>query len=94
VKTKDEVIRDRDDREMLLHPEYWPETGVICVKRRLRTEKPGEWPELGVIHERAPTTVIIANLYDILDNAEVMKTAKRHVYDSVDAMLADGWIVD
>ena len=81
----------RDDRAMLLTPADWPLRPYLPVKR---IRAPGEFPELGVIAEGvdSPFKVYLCDLFELpkLNLPDVPTQA----YDTVDALLAAGWIVD
>jgi hypothetical protein len=73
-------------REMLLHPEWWPLWPFLPLKRSKEGER-----ELGVFYEstKGKIEVIMSNVF-----ADDFCRAPRKEYPSIDALLADGWVVD
>ena len=82
---------ENDHLAMLRSPERWPRWPVLPVVR-------GPVDAGVVIHggaEAAPT-VYIVNLYSLKPGLLVpqLKDRPKHVYATLEAMLADGWRVD
>lgn len=88
--------RLRTDREGILHPNIWPYRPILPLKRP--TKKLGTWPELGVLiwddlHNN-PTSESNLSVYVNTSLFDRLTEDKLKVYKGVDALLADGWIVD
>ena len=90
-------MRKFDDKKMVQNPASWPCWPLLPLKRRKGN---GEWPDLGFVVEAE-------GHYPKLSNGKItlfaepmpyepkdLKDIKQVTYDSVDALLADGWIVD
>ena len=70
----------------------WPNLNVLPVKRWHNGEV-----ELGIILRAAPdfnteNTVFLTNMFAV--NIRELDQYVRHSYDSADALIADGWVVD
>lgn len=87
VMTDEQVIAQRCDREMMVRPHLWQHGPVLPLKR-------------GHGHEQE-----VACFYNPLDRADFVLdvnlslfgpigVVERKTYPTVDAVLADGWIVD
>lgn len=87
-----------DHVKTLQTPEAWPAWPVLPVKRYGHVPV-REAPECGVVLAVGghTSTVFEANLFTLPRNLrELIDDPKivRHVYDSAEAMVADGWVVD
>lgn len=79
-----------DDLEMINSPELWPLWPILAMKR-YHKDKPGEFPETGVIFDGEPTTVLVGCIgLTEFTHPECEKVTYRTVED----LLADRWIVD
>lgn len=75
-------------KAMLQNPDSWQamtSRGFGCHVKK-RSNVPGKWPECGVVIEDKPTTVVIFDTKG--------KFLKEYPFESLDAMLNDGWVVD
>lgn len=77
----------QEDKEMILNPDSWPSWPFLPVKSTTKKELSG-WPLLGTILSYDVTKVKLVNMYDYSKNADIIS------YDSVDDLLADGWVID
>ena len=75
--------------DFLKSPESWPHFPLCPVKRYEQEDKP---PRTGVVLSSQPNTVVGLNVF--LVSREKFKTAERWEYDSVEAVVADGWLID
>lgn len=84
-------------KQMIETPLAWPNWPVLTLKRGSRND------ELGLITPDYPSSVIMLNLFQVDKNQLVIHQLANDgnvngvevkKYESVDAMLADGWIVD
>jgi hypothetical protein len=73
--------------EFLREDRAWPNLTVLPVKRY----SGDPLPLLGLVFFNDKLTVHEANLYD---RAEDILASKKWTYPSIDAMVADGWIID
>ena len=91
AKTDSEKARAARERDMILHDEKWPCWPRLPMKhtRHKDLEVP-TLPLLGVICAGELTRVYLCN---VIETIVFEKTPYRQ-YESVDAVLADGWIVD
>jgi hypothetical protein len=83
--TREECARARDHAEMLRHPEWWP-YGYLLPLKRYRAGQ--HTPELAVATSSDPTTIVFGPIALIDKDAPVQK------YASIEALVADGWVVD
>jgi hypothetical protein len=70
--------------------QMWPMYPWLPIKRYGSDER--GHPKCAVIHASSLTTVIDQTLYGM--TADSLDAAKRTEYESVAALVADGWIVD
>jgi hypothetical protein len=83
--TKEQCASERNDKEMILHPEWWPLGSYLPVKKR----DPFPEQNTGIIVDGHPTIVLIGTI-GLTDFGK----SPTKSYESVDALLADGWLVD
>jgi len=86
-----------DDRGMILDPEFWPRWPLLPVKR---------YPKAGgmecgflVAAENVRWTVFLESIYGLAKYGQSLKEVAEKIpnkieYADLDALLADGWIVD
>lgn len=72
--------------------QMWPMYPWLPIKRYSKDDNRSNSPECAVIHASSLTTVIHQTLYGM--TADSLDSAKRQEYESVAAIVADGWIVD
>lgn len=92
-----------DDREFILNPVLWPRWPLLPLKRRNDKNPPFDCGLLIAVDPakgKLATTVFCAYLFG-LQNGKTIKellidnpNVERIEYDNVDALLADGWVVD
>lgn len=95
-------VESMDDRAMILAPQNWPRWPVLPVKRSVSFDL-----ECGFImaeHKEVdkPMTIYLSSIFSLPGEGcktwgEVLARIpeeKRRRYDTLDAMLADGWMVD
>ena len=96
------VINDQakafDDKKFLLNPNQWP-NNPICPVKNYKEKKPGGFPMLGVVvanENGAMPVVLLCNMYAFIEKARAsrIKDIERKEYEDLDALLADGWMVD
>ena len=72
---------------MMASPDYWGRWPLLPIKRDIGKDR-----EVGVLLDRKPYLVYLVNLWAIPeDTLEGMPFIE---YESIDAVLADGWKVD
>jgi len=86
-----------DDRKFITQEaEKWPFRPILPVKRPRK--QLGSWPETGIILEGALTRVLKEDIFSLPKTKEEMikclRQANAYEYETVDALLEDGWIVD
>lgn len=81
-----------EDRKMMLDPANWPQWPALPVKRN---------NEVGVMlsYKSFTTTVFKVNFWEVPNSGHLLSLKQLQEmpqikYDSVDAILADGWIID
>ncbi len=87
-------MTESESRVLLLDVANWPRWPLLPMKK-YNSAQPGEFPIMGMINaddevnEEDRITVYIDNIFsDRESGGETMR------YINVDAMLADGWVVD
>ncbi len=83
---------------LILTPPAW----LLWPFLTLRREKPGGLLELGVLYDARgvrdlygfTSTVFLTNVFEMPDTEGAFLKLPRCVYDSVEALLDDHWIVD
>lgn len=85
--TKEQCIRERDDREMILHPDWWPMWPSLALKRRRHDGSSAD--RFGVLLE-GPALTVYLNLMGL----PITSDTPRLEYETVEDLLADGWVVD
>jgi hypothetical protein len=80
---------------MMLASDKWPRHPFLPVKN-YEGVKPGDMPICAVMVAGFPSTVFDFNIFGPPGNTiqEITANAKRTDYDSLDDLLAAGWIVD
>ena len=76
-------------RAMMDSPNYWQRWPLLPIKRDRH-----RWPdsEVGVLLDRRPIKVYLCNMWAIPEDTR--EGTPSIEYASIDAVLADGWIVD
>lgn len=79
------------DRKMMSNPKTWPNWPLLPVKRETANGY-----EVGVIAaiKGQLTWVYLCNFWGLVAKSESMKDARILKYNSLDELLAAGWIVD
>jgi len=86
-------LREPDvrDREMMSDPTTWPNWPLLPVKRYEDNDI-----ECAVIRavQGQMTWVVCVSFWGLVDKSETLEGAKVLKYESLDKLLADGWVVD
>jgi len=92
IMTNELTERQAFDLAFLSHPERWPMAPVCCVKRSVQGES---WLCCGVVVGMIPTVFKI-NIYQLISTSETVdwKTVEKHEYETMRALVLDGWMVD
>lgn len=86
------MTREEEDIAFIKDPTRWPNKLVLPVKNyKERIE--GGWPKMGIIMVFNTQTVFLKNMFELDHNTD-FSTLPKQEYDSVEAMVAAGWIVD
>jgi hypothetical protein len=90
-KSDNAVLREQDDLKMMRRPHLWPWWPVLPIKNYKRA-KPG-CLECGILcmddlSGLPEPVVVLSNMFEIDENK------KQIQYDSLEAIVADGWVVD
>lgn len=80
-----------DDREAFENPALWPMYPFLPIRRR---GKPGAFPECRVISADKPLRVVEAGLYALPKTKAEFDALPFKDYETLNELLADGWIVD
>jgi len=92
TKTK-KKLGPGDDAEMICNPQFWPSFVVLPLKRRNAFEE----RNLGLLFDEpreAGYRVFLTNMFMLPMPKEEFDKVERINYPSVEALLADGWVVD
>lgn len=93
MKSKD----PETEKALMQDPDDWPCWPMLPVKRY--STKEGSWPETGLMIAKSNVaggvepTVYMLNLFGEHTIKEFIE-CKKHKYESLDALVDDGWIVD
>lgn len=89
------TIREFHDVKFLVEHENWPAWPVCPVKRYDGKDKSG-FPTGGIVWVCKPTVLVVDMFVISGCNYEGAKAKAEEVfeYESFDAMVADGWMVD
>lgn len=79
------------DIEMIKDPTRWPSYPFLPVKKLNGTPTVYDF---GLVHAARPTIVTEANLFRLPATYEQYKALGGKQYESIEALVADGWIVD
>jgi len=82
-----------DDKEFIMCPELWPRWPVLPIKRFDEKNRELEVGVMRAVKGEIGTTVYLIGMYGITKDTD-WKTVPKLVYEDVDKLLADGWIVD
>ena len=87
--TKEE--RRENDKMMILglHKTPWTHWPFLPVKK---SDWNTNYKSMGIIYCKLPRKVMLINLWEM--SPETIEKAEIVEYESVDAMLDDGWVVD
>jgi hypothetical protein len=80
--------KTQQDLAFLNDRAQWPDSGTVCLKRYRAQYTP---PECGFILADAPLVVVLGNVFGIAMGGKPEGVAQ---YESLEAMLQDGWMVD
>jgi hypothetical protein len=90
-----------EDREMILRPVEWPRWPTLPVKRFVEHELKCGFIVAEHSDPAKPVTIYESSIYNLPNGCKTwgdvlagIPEEKRRRYDNVDAMLADGWMVD
>ena len=85
------------ERELLSHPDRWPEHPFLCLTHRREVNDQSGIPREGLLYDGHPHCVFPINLFDVPRYGGTMKEAEflqtKIPYDSLDSLL-DDWQVD
>ncbi len=89
-----------NDKEMMVNQASWPNWPLLPIKRYNKNqESMRNFPECAILIGSMPAkqqpVVVFANMFAFAEMSyeEILKIKKQE-YESVDALLADGWAVD
>ena len=86
---------DGNDAEFIKHPDYWPAWPFLPIRRRKIGDCGLENECALLIATSQPWhSVYLCNLFALPDNIAELNGMRGPSYDSVEALLADGWQVD
>ena len=80
------ICHEKDDAAMMTNPQYWPSNDHLFVKIRAAS---GTLTDMRVGIMRRSETGKGFTIHENMVDPPVV-----HKYDSVDLVLADGWVVD
>ena len=71
---------------------YWPHWPFLPIKRKGKNNNFGY--EFALLHTSNKSKAIFGNIFRLPKTTEEFEKLPSIIYDSVEEMLADGWIVD
>lgn len=80
------------DIDMIKNVADWPAWPYLPIKRPAKVW--GQWPECRTICAEEPLTVIEVGMYGLPKTREEFDALPRQKYESAEAIVADGWVVD
>jgi hypothetical protein len=85
-------IRLREDVEFMMNSDSWPMYPYLPLKKP--SMKAGEWPQLGIMHASG-SRVYLTSIDELVSMSFAEKSNIKYIdYDSYDAIVEDGWLVD
>lgn len=86
----------QNDANFVTHPDLWPKWPYLPIKRWVKDEKGREDMECGIIlgTETPWSRVFVANIWHLPPTREEFLKTEKYQYPTVEALLADGWVVD
>jgi len=86
------TTRQSDDVKFLNRPNVWP-CWPLCPVKRYEPANDG-FPVCGIVIEKVPI-VYETNMFALSGMTSVeIEALKKHKYDSMEELVADGWLVD
>lgn len=85
-----EWTKDRD-KKMISNPLDWPSWPFLPIKR---WQENASQLETALIYVKDPLRVVTGNLFHLPKDYEKFRELPAVEYDTIDAILADGWVVD
>lgn len=89
IEWSEDMSEPRKSRIFIERPDLWPHKGILPLKRRDESQIMGI--EEGFIFATRPTRIYLGNIMFYALNG---LTHEKLEYESLDALVADGWRVD
>lgn len=86
------MTRPENDLIGINNEDYWPNWPILPIKRRGGDDVFGY--QFAIIHASDKTKAIFGNMFHLPKTFEEFKNLKGIQYNSVEALLRDGWVVD
>lgn len=83
---------DYNHKAMILSPDRWPRGAILPLTRPDESKTFGM--ELGIIYKGDLNIVRLSDMFSLPRTAYELNRIPCIVYDSIDELLADGWVVD
>jgi len=82
-----------EDLRYLNDPGLWVMYPVLPVKK---SSKDGGWPKMGIVVDGGGSVVYEKNMFELVTGPimEQLKDSTKHEYPTMEALVADGWVVD
>ena len=93
-KTDPVEARKQKDLRMFRGEIPWPGGEILPVKKSPDQKKGMHIPTIGVMVKGRGSTVIFANMWDIIEDPSKVESANRKAYPTYAAIVEDGWMVD
>ena len=101
MKAKPKTLPACDDKQMIMDPTSWPAWPYLPLKRKNNSLEDGNLGVMLATQEHAdavkgtrPFCIFHVYMFAPPKGKEEWDAAKRTEYANLDALLADGWIVD
>lgn len=89
TKSDDEVVSEPDDLEMMKRPHLWPLDGYLPIKRYVESDHGRLELETAIL-----VRIIVNGQLTVLKGFFEDRDTDRVLYDSHEAIVAEGWVVD
>lgn len=80
-----------DDLSFMQTSDNWPRYPILPIKRK--NNDIGFW-DCAILFADGRPIVYHCNMFQLADKTLTLESCKKNTYDSFEALVADGWIVD
>lgn len=87
------MTREEEDIKFISNPSQWPMFPLLPVKN-IKEKESGGFSKIGFIVASDKTHVIEGNVMAMPQSRAEFNLLPKHRYDSVEALVEAGWVVD